>query len=231
MPTFSSSSSPVLAPAALAGSARLPETALWPTAWRRPAFRWQLALVLALIFVGFVPIVPSFFRFIQQRAGHLLPDPLLALLPRADVSTPLFAIMYGGSVLTLLYLSRRPVLLLRGLWAYLFLQLMRMLVLWAVPLEPPLTMLSLHDPFLAFVFHSTAVPITKDLFFSGHTSVTTLLLLAGRGRLWRLVFGLAVLAVGVLVLVLRIHYSYDVLAAPFFAWAAYWLAGIVTKNQ
>ena len=212
-----------------ATSISLVETTRWPAAWRRLAFRGQLALVLALIFGGFVPVVPAFYQFIQLRPGHWLLDPLLALLPRAEVSVPLFALMYGSSVLTLLYLSQRPALLLRGLWAYLFLQLLRMLVLWAVPLEPPLTMLALHDPFLAYVFHSTAMPITKDLFFSGHTSIMTLLLLAGRGRIWRLMFGLAALSVGLLVLVQRVHYSYDVLAAPFFAWAAYWLAGRVVR--
>jgi len=28
----------------------------------------------------------------------------------------------------------------------------------------------------------------------------------------------------------RVHYSYDVLAAPLFAWLAYWLAGRVTRG-
>jgi hypothetical protein len=38
-------------------------------------------------------------------------------------------------------------------------------------------------------------------------------------------------AVGLLVLVQRVHYSYDVLAAPLFAWLAYWLAGQVSKPR
>jgi len=37
-------------------------------------------------------------------------------------------------------------------------------------------------------------------------------------------------AVGVLVLVQRVHYSYDALAAPLFAWLAYWLAGQVSAG-
>lgn len=223
--------SPALAPgpAPTNDAAALPEAAGWPAAWRRPAFRWRLALVLTLIFGGFVPQVPGFYHFIQHRAGHHLADPLLALLPRADVSGPLFGLMYGSSILTLLYLSRRPALLLRGLWAYLFLQLLRMAVLWAVALEPPAGLLPLHDPFLDLAFHSAAGPITKDLFFSGHTSIAVLLLLAGRGRTWRWLLGLAALAVGLFVLVQRVHYTYDVLGAPFFAWAAYWLAALVTE--
>jgi hypothetical protein len=58
-----------------------------------------------------------------------------------------------------------------------------------------------------------------------------LLMLAGRGRRWRRVLGLMTVAVGLLVLVQRVHYSYDVLAAPLFAWLAYWAAGRVSKLE
>ena len=75
------------------------------------------------------------------------------------------------------------------------------------------------------IFAVTTQPIVRDLFFSGHTATMVLLALAGRGRTWRWVLGLATVAVGLLVLVQRVHYSYDVLAAPFFAWLAYALAG------
>ena len=69
----------------------------------------------------------------------------------------------------------------------------------------------------------------RDLFFSGHTATMTLLALAGRGR-WRWVLGGLTVAVGLLVLVQRVHYSYDVLAAPFFAGAAWWLAGRICRE-
>jgi hypothetical protein len=57
-----------------------------------------------------------------------------------------------------------------------------------------------------------------------------LLVLAGRGTAWRWALSLMTAAVGVLVLVQRVHYSYDVLAAPLFAWGAYWLAGRVCRK-
>nr|WP_262898321.1 sphingomyelin synthase family protein [Hymenobacter siberiensis] len=80
------------------------------------------------------------------------------------------------------------------------------------------------------IFEVTTQPIVRDLFFSGHTATMVLLTLVGRGRSWRWVLGLMSVAVGVLVLVQRVHYSYDVLAAPFFAGAAYWLAGRVCRK-
>ena len=224
-------------PAPLSGSLTLPPPALarptgWP-AWRmalaRPAYRWRLALVLLLIFGVLIPAVGPFYRWVQLRPGHQLPDPLLGLMPHADVSLPLFGLMYGASVFTIAFVLRRPALLLRGFWAYLLLQAMRMAVLALVPLELPAAALPLPDPFTELVLNVQAQPITKDLFFSGHTATTALLALAVRGR-WR--WGLAAICgvVAALVLVQRVHYTYDVLAAPFFAWAAYWLAGRVSRG-
>lgn len=198
----------------------------WPTAWALPGFRLRLGLVVMVLF-GLLPVVPSFYHFIQQRPGQRLADPLLTLLPIHDVSAPTFALIYGCVAATLVYLLPRPLLLLRALWAYYFLQLLRMLTLWLLPLEPPLTLLLLHDPVMDRIFEVTTQPIIRDLFFSGHTATMALLTLVGPGRRWRATLALMTVAVGILVLVQRVHYSYDVLAAPFFAWLAYWLANWV----
>lgn len=225
----------LLEPLDLAQAAELPvapnsESQLWPAAWAATSFRLRLALVVVLL-LSLLPIVPGFYHFIQSRPGHRLADPLLALLPVHDVSVPTFAIIYGGIAATLVYLLPRPQLLLRAFWAYYFLQLMRMSTLWLLPLEPPTTLLILHDPVMDRIFEVTTQPIVRDLFFSGHTATMMLLVLAGRGTAWRWALGLMTVAVGLLVLVQRVHYSYDVLAAPFFAWGAYWLAGWVCNQK
>jgi membrane-associated phospholipid phosphatase len=129
------------------------------------------------------------------------------------------------------YLLPRPNLLLRALWAYLFLQLLRMGTLWLLPLEPPAALVLLRDPVMDRIFEVTTQPIVRDLFFSGHTATMTLLALVVRGRKLRWALLLMTVAVGLLVLIQRVHYSYDVLAAPLFAWLAYWLAGRVTKRE
>lgn len=198
----------------------------WAQALARPAFRFSGLLLLVLLFGVLVPSTPLFFHHIQQRPGALLADPLLALLPRHNVATPIFVLMYGGVLAAVGWLLRHPQLLLRGLWAYALLLVLRMLTVWLVPLVPPLTILPMPDPFMDHLFHVRAgEAITKDLFFSGHTATVALLAIAVRGRWWR--GGLAVVAglIGLLVLVQRVHYSYDVLAAPFFAWLAYWAVG------
>lgn len=203
----------------------------WALAWAEPAFRGRLFLVLVLLLGGLVPLLPPYFHFVQQRAGWLLPDPLLDALPRYDVAQPIFLLMYGSVLAALGWLVRCPTLLLRGLWAYLLLVLLRMLTIWVLPLTPPLLMLPLTDPFTAYCFHAEAEAVTKDLFFSGHTATVALLALAVRGRGWQLGLAGCALAIGVLVLVQRAHYSYDVLGAPLFAWLAYWLAGKIVGKQ
>jgi len=202
----------------------------WRQGWGRPAFRHSWLLLLGLMFGVLVPVVPHFFLVIQARPGPVLADPLLTLLPRQDVATAVFVLMYGSVVVGVGWLTRQPDLFLRGMWALLLLLLLRMATIWLLPLVPPLDMLPMPDPFTARVFHTAAgTAITKDLFFSGHTATVALLALAVRGRWWRSGLALAAVLVGVLVLVQRVHYTYDVLAAPLFAWLAYWAGGHIAR--
>ncbi len=222
----------VLIPSTLSDTpapAPLPRQRAWPAAWAQRGFRGRLGLVVGLL-LGLLPVVPGFYRFVQARPGQRLADPLLALLPVQDHSTLIFTLIYGAIAATLIYLLPRPQRLLQALWAYYLLQLLRMATLWLLPLEPPATLVLLHDPVMDRIFEVTTQPIVRDLFFSGHTATMTLLTLVGRGRGWRWALGLATVAVGLLVLVQRVHYSYDVLAAPFFAGAAYWLAGRICRQ-
>jgi hypothetical protein len=223
MRVFSTSAAPTLVPDETEIS---PEAGAWARALALPGFRRSWLILLVLLFGVVLPVVPVFFHYIQQRPGPVLADPLLQLLPRHDVSEPIFALMYGSVVVAVGWLTRQPKLFLRGLWAYFLTLALRMAAIWLLPLSPPVAILPLPDPFLAQIFHTVASEaITKDLFFSGHTSTVAVLALAVRGRWLRGLLMAATVVVGVLVLVQRVHYSYDVLAAPLFAWFAYWMAG------
>ena len=222
---------PVASPAssAAAQELQLPLADAWGPALARPAFRLSwLLLVLGLL--GLMPFVPGFFAAIQQRPGPVLADPLLHLLPRHDVATPVFVLMYGGVLVAVAWLTRHPLLFLRGLWGYFIVLLLRMATIWLLPLSPPLDIVAMPDPFTAAFFQAGDTAITKDLFFSGHTATVAILALAVRGRWLRPALGVVALLIGLLVLVQRVHYTYDVLAAPFFAWFAYWLAGRITQR-
>jgi len=206
------------------------DTLLWPEAWARPAFRRGLLLGLALL-LALAAWVPHYFAFIQQRPGVVLPDALLAMLPAHDVSVPTFGLIYVAIGATLSYLLRRPALMLHSLWAYLLMHAFRTLTLYFLPLDPPVGLLLLHDPFVDRFLYGGPTPITKDLFFSGHTATMFLLALSVRRRGWRWVLLAATVGVGALVLVQHTHYTYDVLAAPFFAGLSYWLAGRLVRRM
>ncbi|GAB2773516.1 hypothetical protein HNQ93_000924 [Hymenobacter luteus] len=196
----------------------------WREAWRQPAFRARLGVVLALL-LTLAAVLPRFFAWVQARHGRLLPDPLLALLPARDVSGLTFAVIYLGIGLGVVTLLPRPYPLLRALTAYLLLHLLRCTTLALLPLEPPIGLIILRDPLVEQLFYAAPAPITKDLFFSGHTATLLLLALAVPAGWRRRVLLAATLAIGLLVMMQRAHYSYDVLAAPLFAGLSFWLAG------
>ncbi|MGI4833054.1 MAG: phosphatase PAP2-related protein [Janthinobacterium lividum] len=222
---------PLATPAATPEQAAATPAAAWRLGWGQPAFRRSWLLLLALMFGGVVPATPRFFHVIQQRAGWLLPDPVLALLPRHDVTAPIFLLVWGAVGLGVGWLLVHPRLFLRGMWALLLLLVLRMATIWLVPLVPPLDIVPLADPLTDRLFHTAASEaITHDLFFSGHTATVTLLALAVRGRWWRGLLGGMAVAVAVLVLVQRVHYTYDVLAAPCFSWGAYWLGSALVRR-
>jgi hypothetical protein len=204
-----------------------PAALRWPAAWRTPGFRNRLLAVLLLLLL-LLALLPRFFAYIQARPGVRLPDPLLAVLPAHDVSELTFGAIYLSVAAGLWWLLPRPRLLLRALWAYLLLHLCRCLLLWLLPLEPPVGLVLLQDPLVDQLVYAAPAPITKDLFFSGHTATVVLLaLVVGQGWLRRSLLAAAAL-VGALVLVQHAHYTYDVLAAPLFAWGCYQVAGRIT---
>lgn len=194
----------------------------WRQAWALRGFRVRLLLILPALVVT-LSLLASFVKRVEARPGVVLPDPVLALLTPRDVTWFTFGFIYVGILLAVGLLVRRPVRLLVGVEAYVVMAILRMAVMWVTPLDPPPGMITLEDP-LVQGFGGASQALTRDLFFSGHTSTMFLLFLAVPGR-WAKAFFLAATAgVATLVLVQHVHYTVDVLVAPPFAFAAYTLA-------
>ena len=97
------------------------------------------------------------------------------------------------------------------------------------PLNPPVGLVPLSDPFLKPFYGSNV--ITKDLFFSGHTGSVFLIFLILRKK-WEKIFALvATILVGILLLIQHIHYTIDVIFAPVFVYVVYFLAKKVTAYE
>lgn len=201
---------------------QLPFDASWRQAWADRGFRWRLFLTPPAL-VATLAALAALVKWVELRPGVVLADPVLALLAPRDVTWPIFTLIYAGILIAVSRLVRTPVRLLLGVQAYVVMALLRILVMWATPLDPPAGMIVLEDP-LVQVFGGASRPLTRDLFFSGHTSTLFLLFLAVPGRTVRAFFLACAAGVAFLVLVQHVHYAVDVLAAPPFAYAAWRIA-------
>jgi hypothetical protein len=171
-----------------------------------------VAVIIALI-------VPHFFAYIDSRTGTLLSDPLLEWLPAYDVSWLAFLLLYSSVILATLFLIRYPHSLLLCLQAYCLVTLMRFSSVLLISLEPPVNIIPLNDPFVSSF--AEGKPVFRDLFFSGHTSTMFLLFVTARQSWLRWVFLIGSVLMGLLVLIQHVHYTIDVLGAPFFVWLSY----------
>ena len=191
----------------------------WQDAWQSAWYRKRVVGGLALVIVT-LSLFPFFFQAIEKRNGYLLADPLLGLLPPHNVSLAIFVVIWAIGLLGTLRAAQDPYMFLTFIWAYWVLCLLRTLAITLVPLDPPVGLVGLVDPISNFFYGEKFV--TKDLFFSGHTSSVFLIFLCLPGRVDKGLALIATVVVGWLLLVQHVHYTLDVLGAIFFAWLAFW---------
>ncbi|MDO6431163.1 phosphatase PAP2-related protein [Flavitalea sp. BT771] len=189
----------------------------WQSAWYRKRVIGGLALVIVIL-----SLFPLFFQTIEKRSGYLLADPLLGWLHPHNVSIAIFVVIWAVTLLGILRAAQDPYMFLTFVWAYILLSVMRTLAITLVPLDPPVGLVGLVDPISNFFYGEKFV--TRDLFFSGHTSTVFLIFLCLPGKMDRRLALIGTVAVGYLLLVQHVHYTMDVLGAFVFGWLAFWMA-------
>jgi hypothetical protein len=191
----------------------------WRTSFADARLRLHLLFAFAAVAV-ILPVQASFLLQIERRRGVTLPDPVLSALPPRDLTWPTFAVIYAAIAVGLGILLWSPRALAIGLQSYVVLVLLRIAVMFVTPLDPPPGMIPLEDPIIESM--ATKSLLTRDLFFSGHTSMLFLLFLAVPvGRFGKAAFLAAMVGVAAGVLCQHVHYTVDVLVAPAFAYASY----------
>lgn len=170
------------------------------------------------LLVAVLSVLARFLERNESRQGVVLSDPVLALFPPHDVTWLTFGLIYIGLIAAIVYLLRHPATLLVAMQAYALMVVFRIIAMSLLPLEPPPAMLPLNDP-LVEVF-GTGRLLTKDLFFSGHTSTLFLLFLVTPRGVLKTVFLVCTVVVACCVLAQHVHYSVDVFVAPFVAYAS-----------
>lgn len=190
----------------------------WIVAFKDIAFRKEFFITVLCLY-GLMIFSQLFFFRMEQRAGTVWNDVFLNLLPPCNVSWIIFSTIYLSTLVVLGYLFFFPIRMVVAIQAYIFLTAMRLAFIYILPLNPPAGMLLLADPLLDYFVYDDNV-ITKDLFFSGHTSSVFLFFLLVRGRMLNYIMLAATGLVAFLILLQHAHYTADVVAAPFFSWFA-----------
>lgn len=202
--------------------------------WRPFITQRKSEIIFTLVLLTLVLFfLPKFLSFIELRDGVILQDPILKLFNPVNLTWLTFSLIYILLILAIIYFSTKPELLFTALQSYSVLIIFRMIVMFITPFNPPSDSIILNDPFVQ-LFGSGEI-LTKDLFFSGHTATLFLLYLITDKRYLKFIYLIFTIIVGLAVLLQHVHYTIDVVAAPFFAYASYRLVKIfknkVTKND
>lgn len=189
----------------------------WSEAWASPLFRKKV-IVGVLLFAAILLILPSFFSVIEARQGIVLNDFLLHLIPSMDFSVLIFILVWSTFLLVLTRCIQQPAIFLMILYFLIFITLTRILTISIIPLDPPTGLIILKDPLTSLSYGGSGVFITKDLFFSGHTSNLFMFYLCLQKKRDKQFALFTSLLVGSLVLVQHVHYSIDVIGAIVFTY-------------
>jgi hypothetical protein len=159
----------------------------------------------------------------ETRPGIIFNDPVLQLFNPVDVSVFTGLLTNLPIFFCILLIFQKPLTTVYTLVAAILICIVRAGSLYLVALEPPVHIIPLSDPLLEATFYRGSA-LLKDLFFSGHTANIILIgLLAEQVFVKRIMIIIAGI-VGALLILQHVHYSIDVLAAPFFAVLTYKLS-------
>ncbi|MCF8257165.1 MAG: sphingomyelin synthase family protein [Flavobacteriales bacterium] len=200
----------------------------WKEAWSHRSFRIGLLVTVVSLFTV-LQVIIRVMDFMETQPGAQLHDPILALLPPTDLTWPLTFLIYSNLILLLWGNLYHPRELLISMQTYTLMVLTRIVTLYTFPLEAPDGIIPLLDPFVQWKSESGFVH-TKDLFFSGHTATVFICFLttvSSRLRIW---FLIATALVGFFVLLQHVHYTIDVVAAPFVSYLCYKMV-LVTNEK
>lgn len=190
----------------------------WKNSWNPQVRNHLIGSVALLIFI--VSFCPDIFDYYENRDAALINDPILALLTPYDFSVPIFTLIYAGLLASAIHHIISPIETIQWFQAYILIFSFRVLCIFLLPLAAPEGIILLVDPVVDNIIGSQRT-LTKDLFFSGHTSTSFLFFLLARNKVLKGILLVNCMAIAVLLLWQHVHYSIDVLVAPIFAFFFY----------
>jgi len=184
----------------------------WRKAWANRKFRIK-TITGSIVFLGIMLSFPYFFGLIEERKGIVLNDPILKMIPAVDVSALTFIFIWSTILFLVVRCVRDPGFFILSFTCMILLFLSRMITISLFPLDPPEGLIPLIDPVSNLFYGGTDVFMTKDLFYSGHTSTQFMIFLCFQKKRDKGIALFSSIVVGILVLVQHVHYSIDVVGA------------------
>jgi hypothetical protein len=166
----------------------------------------------------------------ELRTGERLDDVILKVLPPLDFSNIIFFFTYSTIILTMLSTLAYPGIFVRGLQAFTLITALRTASIYFFPLEPPVDMVLLVDPISGFLLNDDSLIVTKDLFFSGHTATLTLMFLCAQHKYLKTFCFVALLIAPALLIWQHVHYTIDIIVAPFVVYGSVKLVDWINLN-
>jgi hypothetical protein len=172
------------------------------------------------ILIATMLLFSKFTEYVEKRPGTKFNDPILTVFEPIDLTKIIFTMIYGAIIVALVSLLNSPYKLTILFEAYSLMVITRMVTMFALPLSPPFDMILLQDPIVELF--GTGRTLVNDLFFSGHTATIFLLYLAVDKKIkWVMLIMTFLVAAGVLLQ--KVHYTIDVLVAPYISFASYYV--------
>lgn len=194
--------------------------------------RWLAVLVGVGLFVASLVIQTLANRYVGQVTSIAVPDLILDHIPTLNIDSLIIDAVLLVTLITVAVAVIKPKAVSFGLKTLALFFVVRSLLICLTHLgaNPHQLVFNPHD--FGYGIYNLLYNTTNDFFFSAHTGVPFLIaLLFWQEKPIRIFYFITSILFGVSVLLAHIHYSIDVLAAPFVTYGIFQLSTMVFKRD
>ena len=139
----------------------------WQKSFEEKYFSLEFLVSIIMLIVILI-IFSRFTQYVEMRKGVVLNDPLLALFNPIDFTHVIFSLIYGALIITIVLLITLPLEMMILIQSYAVMVMLRITMMYLLPLNPPIGMIVLKDPIVE-AFGSGRILLNDLFFFRAHS--------------------------------------------------------------